>query len=333
MSELVLEGLDGKNPLAFLAALGVLGAVADSAKTAAEEPRLRWVLRGTYRPVLVGGPDRAGLIALLRKDLETFRDEPAIEGLRYAKASGAATHDLKPPPDRFRAYLSGLVERAQRQAEKAPWPGTDPARERLPDVARRSLAFAAAFATDVACDNNGNTKPTALHFTAGQQELLAMVAELIRGVTDADLEEALFGPWRYERPLPVLQWDNTGTRDYALRASDPSKEKKLGVPGADWLAFRGLPFVRVVPRGDTIVTTGCSGGWKTGVFRWPLWEVPLPRSVAAALLTSPELLDARPATMRARGVSMVFDADIHRSDQGGYGSFAPARVAGLSRVQ
>lgn len=325
MSELVLEGLDGKNPLAFLAALGVLAAVADSAKTAAEEPRLGWGLRGTYRPVLAGGPDRAGLITLLRRDLETFRDDPAIEGLRYEKSPGAPAHDLKPRPERFASYLTGLVDRAQGQLGATPPEGH--AR------ARRSLAFAASFATDVACDNNGNTKPTALHFTAGQQEFLAMVAELIRGVTDADLEEALFGPWRYERPLPVLQWDNTGTRDYALRAGDPSKEKKLGVPGADWLAFRGLPFVRVAPRGETIFTTGCSGGWKTGMFRWPLWEVPLSRGVVTSLLTSPELLDPSPAKLRARGISMVFDADIRRSDQGGYGSFAPARVAGPAHRQ
>jgi hypothetical protein len=69
----------------------------------------------------------------------------------------------------------------------------------------------------------------------------------------ADFEEALFGPWLYARALPVLQWDNSQTRDYALRASDPSKEKKLGVPGADWLAFRGLSFL-VAPVRDRI---GC----------------------------------------------------------------------------
>src|SRR5207302_589242 len=87
---------------------------------------------------------------------------------------------------------------------------------------RRSLAMAAAFATDVAVDNNGNTKPTALHFTAGQQEFLALVSELRKGITREVFNEALFGPWLYSRPLPVLQWDNSQTRDYALRAGAPS---------------------------------------------------------------------------------------------------------------
>ncbi|WP_437307401.1 type I-G CRISPR-associated protein, Cas3-extension family [Sorangium sp. So ce388] len=306
MTELLLTGLDGKNPLAFLAALGVLNALADRAKDGVPEPRLVWRAGGTYQPAVVGVLDRGALLDVLAHDLESFRGEPAIERLRYRKdGDGAEAHDLKPPPRDFADYLHRLVS----------------------DDLRRSLAFAAAFATDVAVDNNGNTKPTALHFTAGQQEFLAMVSELLQGVRIEDLEEALFGPWRYERPLPVLQWDNTSARDYALRASDPSKDKKLGVPGADWLAFRGLPFIRVAPVGDRIVTTGCSGEWKTGTFRWPIWTVPLSRSVIGSVLTSPELFEVNPSVLRARGIAIVLESAIRRSDQGGYGSFAPARMA------
>jgi hypothetical protein len=306
MTELLLTGLDGKNPLAFLAALGVLNALADHVKAGQPEPRLVWRPGGTYQPAIVDGPDREALLDVLGKDLASFGAEPAIERLRYKKAGeGNEAHDLKPPPSDFARYLRGLVT----------------------DDLRRSLTFAAAFATDVAVDNNGNTKPTALHFTAGQQELLAMVSELIDGVLPADFEEALFGPWRYDRPLPVLQWDNASARDYALRASDPSKDKKLGVPGADWLAFRGLPFIRVAPVGDRILTTGCSGEWKTGAFRWPIWTVPLSRPVIGSVLTSREVFQVDPATLHARGIAIVFESAIRRSDQGGYGSFAPARVA------
>lgn len=306
MSELLLSGLDGKNPLSFLAALGVLDALADSTKEGLPEPKLVWRSAGTFLPALVDGPDRESLLDLLMRDLQSFQADPAIGTLHYRKqGEGAEAHDLKPPPGKFADYLRGLVR----------------------DGSPRSLAFAAAFATDVAVDNNGNTKPTALHFTAGQQEFLAMVSELIRGVRKEDLDEALFGPWRYDRPLPVLQWDNAAARDYALRASDPSKDKKLGVPGADWLAFRGLRFVRVAPVRDRIATTGCSGEWKTGAFRWPIWTVPLSRSVIRSLLTSREIFDADPPVLRARGIAFVFESAIRRSDQGGYGSFAPARVA------
>jgi hypothetical protein len=38
--------------------------------------------------------------------------------------------------------------------------------------ARRSVDFLAAFATETATDNNGNTKPTALHFTAAPTKVV-----------------------------------------------------------------------------------------------------------------------------------------------------------------
>ncbi|MBX3219765.1 MAG: hypothetical protein KF795_04550 [Labilithrix sp.] len=302
MSELIFTGLDGKNPLAFLAALGVLNVLADRPLPEGPTPKIAWKNVGTYRPVLIGGPDREALLDRLAEDLADFAKEPALN-LRYEKKEGGAeAHDLKPLPKRYVEYLAQL---------ESP----------------RSLSYAGAFATDVATDNNGNTKPTALHFTAGQQEFLAMVTALREGSTREDLEEALFGTWRYARPLPVLQWDNSQARDYALRASDPSKEKKLGVPGADWLAFRGLPFIRVVPDEDKIVTTGCRGGWKTGFFRWPIWSGALERSVVQSLVTSAELFEVEPRVLRARGISVVFESSIGRSDQGGYGSFSPASVA------
>ena len=301
MSALVLPGLDGRNPLGFLAALGVFNAVSDQAKKGDSKPKLAWDSVAT-RPALVDGPDRDALLDLLMRDAESFAGEPALE-LHYQKgADGREVHDLKPPPEEFVKYLGELVR----------------------SEGKRSLALAAALATDVAVDNNGNTKPTALHFTAGQQEFLAMVNDLREGVTRADLDEAVFGPWQYARALPVLQWDNSQTRDYALRAGDPSKEKKLGVPGADWLAFRGLSFVRVAPVRDRILTTGCRGGWKTGFFRWPIWTASLTRAVVSSLVASPELFDMDPRVLRARGVPMVFESAIGRTDQGG---FSPASVA------
>jgi hypothetical protein len=305
LNELMLEGLDGKNPIGFLAALGILNAVADRARSAHAEPRLRWRTKGSVRPLLLG-PDRGALLELLVEDLASFRTEPAVEGLRYPKnGDGPEAHDLKPRPAFYRAYL----------------------RELLASQDRRSLAFAAAFATDVAVDNNGNTKPTALHFTAGQQEFLGMVHVLTKGVTQVDLEEAMFGPWTYARELPILQWDNSSSRDYALRASDPSKDKKTGIPGADWLAFRGLSFFPTVPVADRVATTACKGGWKTGTFRWPLWAVPAARATISALLRSRDLDEVDPIALRERGVEVVLESGIRRSDQGGYGCFTPARVA------
>jgi len=319
---ILLTGLDGANPLGFLAALGALAA----AGATDDGARLAWTNEGRWRPSLISTLDRASLLECLVADLRTWDGDPAVR-LSYTKAKDGAkkkgaepkvTRDLKPTPDAFGRFLQGLVD-----AMGAAGP---PAAAFLRG-ARRPLDYASAFGTDVAVDNAGNVKPTALHFTAGQQEFLKSVIELIESVSRDDLEEALFGPWRYIRELPVLSWDSSASRDYALRADDPSKSKKTGVPGADWLAFRGLAFVPVAPVHSEIQTAGCSGGWKVGgAFTWPLWRGALSVSAVRSLMTLADLAATRGHERRARGIEVVMRCGIRRSDQGGYGSFLPADV-------
>lgn len=297
MPDIVLKGLDGANPLAFLAALGTF----ESACAGLSDARLSWRYSGAWRPLLTSRvSDLNSLIERVEADRQSCVSEPAL-ALEYG-----GKRDLKPPPGVFGHYLGRLVLDAS--------PGN-----------RRSVDWAAAFATDVATDNNGNTKPTALHFSAGQQQFLQMVTELVENVTRDDLREAIEGPWTYTRDLPVMGWDATSSRDYALRASNPSTDKKLGCPGADWLAVRGLAFFPVVTVGSRVATTGCVGGWKDGRFRWPVWTVPL----SAAVIRSVLRIDAEHMTRQerhARGIGEVFSSGIKRSDQGGYGSFTPATV-------
>jgi hypothetical protein len=279
----VLEGLDGSNPLGFFAALGVVNALSERPGLA---PRLAW-RPGDWRPILHLDEDidDGNLVELLAEDRESWSSEAALD-LRYQKVKnpgkkGSPTWDLKPPAGRYREFLEGLLSRARPEH-------------------RRSVDYGAAFATETARDNNGNTKPTTLHFTAGQQEFLRMVADLVTGVTRDDLREALWGPWRYNRELPVLGWDCTVARDYALRATDPSKDKKMGVPGADWLAFRALSLIPVAARGRQILTTGCSGGWKTGRFTWCLWNQPLERDTIRVALQQGNLAVLDEPTRQAR---------------------------------
>lgn len=297
MSEIVLTGLDGSNPLGFLAGLGVLEALAARDLPA----RLSWRNAGGWRAVVHDAGSHEDLLTLLDEDRVACASEPAL-ALEYD-----GEQDLKPTPARFAAYLKDLV------AMSAP-------------RVRRGVDWAAAFGSDVVQDNNGNTKPTALHFAAGQQQFLKMAQDLVIGTTGEDLREAIMGPWTYSRELPVLAWDATASRDWALRASNPSKDKKTGVPGADWLAFRGLASLPVAPIGSRLYTTGCEGGWKSGTFRWGLWTVPLDLEMTRSTMRL--ALAGIPATERsARGIGVVFQCGIKRSDQGGYGSFEPAQVA------
>jgi hypothetical protein len=138
--------------------------------------------------------------------------------------------------------------------------------------------------------------------------------------------------------LPSLSWSSQGERVYALRAVNPSSEKRLGAPGADWLAFLGLvffPTCAVSRNGGeqiSLRTTGCDRAWKRSALRWPLWTVPLERDTVWSLVGDSAVVgqdqDRRlgSAQLRARGVLQVMQAPIRRSDQGGYGSFGGASV-------
>lgn len=290
-----LHALLGTNPLGLLAALGVLD-VLDRAGIA---PTLHWTTDFQPHAVLTGYDDLEDVIDELEADRVRWISSPLLTW-----GGDSAPADLKVSQRELRAWGAALLE-AGRRAEQ--------------DL------FCALLA-EGAVAGKGDSKPTHLHFTAGQQRFLLMIRELVRAVRPQHFRQALTGPWTY-LPMPTLGWDARGDRGYALRATDPSKEKREGVPGADWLAFLGLAFFPVVNREGTLLTRGCARAWKRSGLRWPLWEVPLTRATVASLLADPHLESQTAEVRRARGITKVLRAPIRRTDQGGYGSFGPATLA------
>jgi hypothetical protein len=281
-----------------MAAMGVLRVLHERGIVA----RIHWELQGSWIPYLASSLSSADeLTDILLADIVECQSEPALD---LAYGENGKERDLKAPPSEFAAWLADLAKSAE------------PSR-------RRAVDWAAAFGSEMVTDGSGKAvKPSTLHFTAGQQKFLAMVRELVLQTTKDDLHEALIGPWRYDRTLPVMGWDATITRDYALRATNPSGDKKSGVPGADWLAIRGLVAFPSFPVSGYLRTVGGWGGWKSGGWSWPLWTRPAGWDVATSLIA----LDHTNLTgqeMQARGVGVIFRSAIKRSDQGGYGSFSP----------
>jgi len=310
----LLTGLNGANPLGYLAALGTQQALADQGLPV----RMRWMDVGGWRPELLEVASLDEVLDALQHDLQSWQQEPALS-LTYPaidkrtgkpktdKKTGEPVieRDLKPPPAMYAEFMRRMRERGS-----------------------RSEAFALAFATDVGVDGAGFAKPTAMHFTAGQQRFLEMVLQLRDGVTRDHLQEALKGPWRNRDELPVLAWNAASERMYALRAFDPSKDKKTGTAGAEWLAFLGLRCLPTVPDGSsTNMTTGVWGVWKSGRFAWLLWTVPLgPEAVRSVVQQIHCARDLPPPALRAWGIGQVFESAIRRTDQGGYGSLSPPRI-------
>lgn len=307
-----LTGLDAQNPLAFLAALGLLRVLSFQEPEAA----LSFSNDGLALPTLHSNLDWEDILERVLADAGAQAQDPALrlaydkEGTLVDPETPGATRDLKPPPQSARQFLQQCAKSQRRTAD-----------------------LAAAFFSELVQDNNGNSKPSGFHFTAGQQTFLGQVEVLRQGISLADLEEALRGPWLNNSQLPSLSWDATSSRNYALRARNPSLEKRGSIAGANWLGVQALAYFPTVVdasklatrSSEKLITAGIQGGWKNSVFTWPIWEVPVKsRSVAALLRVHPRRWSAE--ERNALGICQVFHSKISRSDQGGYGSFSPAAV-------
>jgi len=301
---IALTALEGSNPIGFLAALGVLACL----ERAGRSSGLRWVDDLVPTPIVTGAASVEELVTLVDADRVWWARKSLVLGRNEMD-------DVKAAPSVLRDWGREVCEAWQAR----------------PDIWRLSdVRLWTALVAEGALAGKGSAKPTHLHFAAGQQQFLAMARELARSVGPERLHEALVGPWRYDSRLPVFGWDARGARVYALRASDPSKEKRLGVPGADWLAFLGLAFLPVVARNGRLRTTACGRSWKAAPFRWPLWSVPASPPVVAGLVGRRAFAEGGKALrdagrdLRGMDVFAVMEAPVRRSEQGGYGSFGAA---------
>lgn len=294
MPEVALPGLIGTNPLGLFAALGVL----DVAHRSGFAAGLHWTDEIEPRAVLSGVNDVETLTELAIADLQHWLRSPVLAW----QSGGGQVTDLKVGQPELRAWMAAVLDEDDRsQAD-----------------------LMGALVAEGALAGKGESKPTHLHFTAGQQKFLLMVRTLAESVRSDDISVGLRGPWSRTSSLPVLGWEAGGDRVYALRGTDPSTDKKLGTPGADWLAFLGLAYFPVANRSGRLLTTGCSVEWKRGWLRWPLWTRSLSPDVVRSLLCDESVWRLDSAQLQARGVSRVLQAPIRRSDQGGYGSFGAA---------
>ena len=299
MSRIQLKGVDGSNPLGFLAGLGLIRLVPGA--------RLGFSEDGSFRAFVdVDAMDEAALAAQVAVDAEAARDPYAPWRLTYTKAATKKqgpqeVADLKPPPEVFRNFMAASIE--------AWLTGRDEA-----------ASYAAAYGSDVAVDGKGNTKPTAFHFTAAQQTFLGAVEGIRASVTPEWVEMSLFRG-HGERPGSNLRWDPGAERNWALLAENPTKDGTRVNAPLEWLAFRGMPLLPSFPRGSRIFTTGVSGRGDEMVFTWPLWSVP------ASLMATRSALQVNwiryPRERAARGIFALCSSAIRRKD---FGNFGPSSV-------
>jgi len=145
--------------------------------------------------------------------------------------------------------------------------------------------YAAAYGTEVARDGKGNTKPTAFHFTAANQQFLGAVEESRGKISREWVEESFDDRDDKTKPGMNLRWDPDAERCRALMGANPNDDGTTVNAPLEWLAFRGLPAFPSVPVGDRIVTCGVTGRRQDELrFHWPLWSCGACYSAVRSLL-------------------------------------------------
>ena len=187
---LLLNGLDGSNPLGFLAAVGVLRTAAEA--NSSVDWRVRWGLReGTWSPALVGDATLAknDLLDLLLPALKKMKGHPAF----------AFADDLTLSCAEFRREAQSACQAAE--------PGD-----------RRHADFMAAFGCDIhpVSAKDPRIQDTALRTMsgAGHQHFIGSMRELVEETDAAHLRASLFEPWQYggsgSRAFAGILWTTAG---------------------------------------------------------------------------------------------------------------------------
>lgn len=288
-----LTGLEGTNPLGFLAALGVLSLPDGGGDRGS---RLAWTDDMVPYAVVSGFSSVDEVAERAMSERQLWRDSMALTFSR----DGEQIDDVKLSGSDLRHYIEACL---------------------YTDDGGRSIALASALVAEGSYDRLAKAKPTDLHFTAGQQKFLRMARELLDKLDEAALAEALAGPWTYESELPSFMWDVTDDRVYALASYKPSSEKKQTEPGAEFLALLGLAALPVFAGKGGTQTTGCSGSWKAGALTWPIWAEPCSFRGACSLLLHASA--GNQAWLAAWGVRRLMSSPIVRSEQGGSGTLSP----------
>lgn len=293
MKEHRFSGLDGGDPLGFMAALGLLRVLAKADPEAA----MAWEEEGRWIPVFRVAPHVEPVDEVM-DEVERWRaGHPAVD---FAVGADRKVQDLKHPPAEFRE----LMRSVQHHPEAA--------------------GFIAAYATGVAVDGTGQTKPTSFHFTAGKQIFLDAVLSVRDTLEEGDVREALSGPWEGSTKAKDTRWRAGSERSRALLSFDPSKEKGRTIVGAVWLAFLSLPLFPAVPSGSRLRTTGFTGHGHRESFRWPLWGSSLKLAEVRTTVGLPDLEALSIDERRRRGIQTVLQSEVQRSGQG-YGNFSASR--------
>ncbi|QYU66025.1 hypothetical protein J4558_13525 [Leptolyngbya sp. 15MV] len=285
---IVLSGLDGSNPLAFLAALGTLrvlsrGSPDHAFKTSWAIHAGRWVPTLHANRSLVQDDVLTSLASVLGTDATrhsiAFMNKDDVVSARYS------------PPQLLRARAHGAEGPADR------------------DVSAGALDWLSAMTSDLAPDATSQLQTARRDYFWGNLKSVMLLCK------PEHLRRTLFQPWDYADPLDNQSLhiepseDRRHAHQWSTPSGDPDRKKRGGMLGANRLAIEAFPFFQSVAAGNKLATRGFSGTRADDTrWTWPLWGIPLDHDVIASLLAMRELqsesIDHR--ALSARGINAVF---------------------------
>lgn len=295
----LLPGIDGSNPLGFLAALGLLRMLDSQSTNPAV--RMAWTnTHGSWSPRVTG----AG----------TTLDEVVEHLTKCADTSDVWSLDRRLPfrAQRLREAARDALAKASRQD-------------------RTDVDLLAGLGVECISDDKGVFEDTAFRMLrsadSGGNGMLAYARTILAETTRDQLRSTLAERWKYADEGSALRWDPLEDCNYAHQWRNPSSEKTRSVRAANRLGLEALAALPTVPVGPHVATAafGRPDG-RNGALTWPVWDPLIPLSIVKSLMTLAELQDEQPnrESLAARGVVAVYRSDRHRPSKY-YSNFTPAR--------
>ena len=277
---LLLPGLDGSNPLGFLAALGLFRLI--SGVPDLRCARLRWVPgSGTWVPNIVGCQfDAESLLDLLEANLTKQADKHPINILEELGAGD---------------------------------PGQRKALFQQSTANRHGADWIAALASDFTPPSANNQLQT-----ARRDYYFGNLRSVISRTSRDHLARAIFKSWDYADPLDnqSLHLDPSEDRRHAHQwnkpAGDPDRKNSGGMLGANRLAIEAIMWFTSLPEGEALHTVGFTGQRSHNTrWTWPIWIVSLNAPTIRSTLTLAELQGEKVSAdaadrLRRRGVVAAF---------------------------
>lgn len=246
-------GLNGANPLGYLAALGLFQHITTNLDS---QIRMFWeVSGGTWSPTLIGNHeilrDESTLVDWL---FESLRTDPSHHWLKRLNELPVESLGISRPSE-FSTTAANASYRDRLAADWLSCNGSD------------------------LCDPASNNQLQ----TARRDYFPESAAAIISATNPEHLVRTLFRQWDYADPIQKvsLHLEPREDRRHAYQwhkpVGDPTRALRGGMVGANRLAMEAWPlFQSVAVRGD-LQTVGFRGTRPTkGIYwTWPLWNVPL----------------------------------------------------------